>query len=623
MKKTNRVSAILMAVLVLLGLVVSAGKIFAENIYEIVYSGGQELSEDNVRLETSLTNLVALYTEANSTVTYSDSEKWEPVYYDPDGAGYKMMKMIRAWDNNRITQSDDIWFMLSNSEYDVKVQINGIALEGLGDLSENGNNVSVGGTTWLYAGYAGDHPYMPLFTDRDHTQPVERLVTPLASDGQRIFVDTTITLYKHGTTQLFMSDDLYFGITDIDAAQSYKMINATMTDNLYAMDASALNTVDPANNPEGLRNMFVADKNYIYSEYTSTGGSFNLPNVNNIFLKTSVATQTEGLNVIFGFATSAGSSLLYYAPQYTVTYDSDANGKITDITSETMFSGNNPAGSSSSPITGYEFKRWIADKDVTLNNGTTIAAGQPLTSAQVRTVKVTSDINFTAIHETRKLTVDYTSDRNGRITGIARESVDYNSNPTGTIDTPNEGFVLDHWIADVDVVLTNGDTIDAGEPITDEEVEQVVVTEHIEFTAIHRDARLNVIYESDENGEITGVTDEVVMPGETPEGSESTPADGYEFLYWIADKTVTLEDGSEIQAGGPITPEQLLQIVVEEDLVFTAIHRTIPVPDAPNTGLFANGMFGDSGFVIPVLGLSVIAALVKIIPMLFRKKIKF
>ncbi|MBR3319152.1 InlB B-repeat-containing protein, partial [Candidatus Saccharibacteria bacterium] len=470
MKKINRISAILMAVLVFVGLAISAINTFAANKYNINYSGGTQLSTSNVKVDETLSGMTALYT--GGSASYSSSSKWETVYKGT-ASNCNAYKMIRAWDSSRIGSSEDIYYMLSNSRYDVKIKINGITLEGFSSLSKNGDNVAVVAGAALYAGYNGTVGDA-LYSDSKCTQPEQGLVRPSPTAGQRIFVDTTITLYKHDTNQVFTSDNLYFGITDIDAAQSFKFMNPsiTMAGNLYAMSSEALNTTGDYN-PNNLKNMFVSSGNYIYSQYdTSTGAYMASPDIHNIYLKTSTTAQAEGLNIIFGFATNAGSSIRYYAQQYTVTYDSDSNGTISGKTSETVVSGNNPTGSSSTPNTGYEFKRWTANKNVTLTDGTTIAAGQPLTSAQVKKVVVNANIKFTAIHETMKLAVTYKSDDNGTITGKTNETVNYNNNPTGSESTPEPGFVFDHWVADKDVVLTNGDTIVAGNPITDEQVAQ-------------------------------------------------------------------------------------------------------------------------------------------------------
>ena len=306
-----------------------------------------------------------------------------------------------------------------------------------------------------------------------------------------------------------------------------------------------------------------------------------------------------------------------------IVYESDEHGEITGITNELVIPDENPTGSESTPEDGFVFDYWVADIDVILEDDTEIPAGDPISPEQIPQIVVDEDIVFTAIHKDIRHKVSYESDDNGTITGTTDEVIVPEHNPNGSDSEPEEGFVFDHWVIDKDVTLEDGTVIKAGDPVAPEQVPQIIVTEDLVITAVHKDIRLNVVYESDTHGEITGITDEVVVPGRAPKGSESTPDDRYEFLYWVADKAVILEDGTEIQAGGPISSEQLLQIVIEEDLVFTAIHKVLPVPDVPNTGTFMSGIFADGNIVIPILGLSVIAALVKLIPMIFRKRVKF
>ena len=126
MKLFKRISTLLMAVLVLVGLAISAKNTFAAN-YGIVYSGGQELSTSNVKVDTSLSNLTALFD--GGTVSYSSSSKWETVYR-VSGSKCEAVKIIRVWNDNRVGSSDDIWFKLADTQYDVKIKINSIAVEG-------------------------------------------------------------------------------------------------------------------------------------------------------------------------------------------------------------------------------------------------------------------------------------------------------------------------------------------------------------------------------------------------------------------------------------------------------------------------------------------------------------
>ena len=84
---------------------------------------------------------------------------------------------------------------------------------------------------------------------------------------------------------------------------------------------------------------------------------------------------------------------------------------------------------------------------------------------------------------------------------------------------------------------------------------------------------LDVVYRSDENGEITGITQEEVVPKHNPSGSNTKSKPGYcDAKGWKADKKVILKDQTIIENDSLLTIEQVKQIVVTEDLVLTAIH---------------------------------------------------
>jgi len=65
---------------------------------------------------------------------------------------------------------------------------------------------------------------------------------------------------------------------------------------------------------------------------------------------------------------------------------------------------------------------------------------------------------------------------------------------------------------------------------------------------------------------------ETVAHTENPAGSENTPNSEYYFVKWTCDKDVTLNDGETIPAGSSITEEQIKEVSVTEDLVFTALN---------------------------------------------------
>ena len=131
-----------------------------------------------------------------------------------------------------------------------------------------------------------------------------------------------------------------------------------------------------------------------------------------------------------------------------------------------------------------------------------------------------------------------------------------------------------------------------------------------------------VEYVSDKNGEIEDIETENILPGETPSGSTTTPADGYELDYWTANKDVTLTDGTTIKAGNPISSEELAEVIVNEDLVFTAVHVESEPLEVPDTGASTsekNAALVAISVIGAVLGASILGILAKAIRKIRRR----
>ena len=173
-------------------------------------------------------------------------------------------------------------------------------------------------------------------------------------------------------------------------------------------------------------------------------------------------------------------------------------------------------------------------------------------------------------------TVTYTTDGNGK-TSVPNEIVKDKGNPKGSDQTPNEGYTFEYWTADKNITLKDGTVITTGTTIETDKIPQVVVTEDITFTAHYKAIEHKVTYTTDGNGK-TSVPDENVKDKGNPKGSDQTPNDGYTFEYWTADKDITLNDGTVIKSGEPITTEQIKKIVVTEDITLTAHYKAAATP---------------------------------------------
>ena len=192
---------------------------------------------------------------------------------------------------------------------------------------------------------------------------------------------------------------------------------------------------------------------------------------------------------------------------YTVTYDAGDHGTASPD-SETVAVGNTPGGCTIIPDDGYKFSHWTSNVDVEIAaadatqaislasnendvepqaSTTTIAAGKPITDEQLkRAVSFSDDPVFTA-HYT-PFTITYTTDGNGSVSVESETISELYANPVGSDPKPNTGYEFSHWTADKDVQIpgSNGAdliTIAAGDPITTEQLKQILVTDDITFTA--------------------------------------------------------------------------------------------------------------------------------------------
>lgn len=392
MKKTKKLPIIALS---LLSPALCATSVFADSInHGIVYSGGQDLGSSNVTINQELVEgLTPLISASGVTSTPNNAAKWKTAYMQDGDYGCKEYHYFEVSQDNPVVESDGLGFTITNSQFQADVQIKSVTSEDLGTkVTAVGftpaNNFIYGGWVPRSAGTAQ--------TCGNSLEGVSPLSAKTSDD--RIFVEMVVKLHKKGETKAFTSSELYFGMTDIDAAQSYKILNAgneLSSSNMIAKNAADLQPTDTT-----LRNKFVSSGNYIYSEYEIGADTFEIAtdNISDIYVKLTDATQEDGLDIVFGFVNSAGSGIEYYSKQYTVTYKSDEHGEVTGIKDESVFAGDVPSGTEQKPAEGYTDKAWVADVDVKLANGTTIKAGDPLSLAQVKSVIVDQDITFTALH---------------------------------------------------------------------------------------------------------------------------------------------------------------------------------------------------------------------------------
>ena len=388
------------AAMALTGALFCSPSTFADNNFGINYTGGEPLGANNVQIKPTFVNSLTPLLEVEAVdVTVDNYYEWrtgyindvaalgcEEFYYFtvPDGG----IKFQTTGGKGYSGANRHVTF--SNNQFRTELDILGIGLEGVDPES----SIPVGvaqGTSYIYVGWK-------VYSEDTCTEPIDGLTQLRNTDDSKVFVGMNATLYEKDSTTPYQAKGLYFGLTDIDAGQSYKIISEDSllkTSNMYAKSAEALQSQDPE---VPFRNMFVSSDNYIYSEYSS-GAWLGITRDSDIYVTLGQESQEHGVDFVFGFVGAAGSGIEYYAVPFDIQYDADENGSITGINDEKVFPNRNPNGSSYQAKTKYIFSHWIADVDVTLEDGTIIKAGNPITDAQIKQVVVDKDIKFTAIFE--------------------------------------------------------------------------------------------------------------------------------------------------------------------------------------------------------------------------------
>lgn len=390
-----------------LGSVLASPATFATGIsdYNINYSGGTKLSSNVVEKSNILNNLTPLITDKVTTsFTNSTSVSWREAYYKSNNTSCKKTHYVVVKDTNQIADNGPSFTLTSESGYSLDVTIKSIT-------TDNTIDTVVGVIDDTSAVHVGEPLYnTDQCAENDYAVIDGQL---LVKNDKRVFVDMIGTLKKDGN--VFNHDGVYFGITDIDAAQSYKIMgssqfvaNEMITPSKSILDDNAVYPTPPQGTTINLDNYFVTSQNgnYIYSQFaTSPDNGYWLQNSNGV--KSAVYSPVQksdlsNLNFIFGFAKGAGSQIRLYVKQLNVNYISDDNGTITGIDAEKVFIDGNPSGSKTKPSDGYTLSYWVADKDVIRCIGGScgvIKAGEPIADEYITSLTLTDDTTFKAIHE--------------------------------------------------------------------------------------------------------------------------------------------------------------------------------------------------------------------------------
>ena len=414
----------------LLGTAMFPTSVFAADDYGIVYKGGKPFAENNGTI-----NINSQLVEGLSTLVLGGAgevtvgENWSEGWHNRHGNDTECYAIKYFTINDAATKHS---FSIKNNNYQIDVDVTNVSV-----VDPPAKPIAVGidtGNGFLY----GSNVIYETKEKCQGKKSEDRITGTISRESatNRQFIETNIKLKKVGADSPYLAGDnnLYFGLTDVDVSQSYKVLNSgneLSQSNMFAKDAKLLqqdfyytkegSEIVPKENPGTLPTNCEANgptattpvagkflncfkDGYIYSEYNTSSNTAAL-NADllgsDVFVALKDQTQREGLKLVFGFAGPAGSGIEYYAKQYTVTYTSDENGVIPEGARllENLVAGDVASGSEDEPKEGYEFSHWIADTDVTLTDGKTIKAGDPITPEEVKKVVVDKDITFTAINE--------------------------------------------------------------------------------------------------------------------------------------------------------------------------------------------------------------------------------
>lgn len=414
----------------LVGSVLASPATFAVNNYNIEYTGGNELS-GKVNAEGSAVGDVQKLTPLipNRNENFSFSDGWGTGYYQSGSGDNKKCQPTHYLVVRSDTEFSGSYSfgVSSKTGYSYDVTIDDVSVS-----QDSPKDIAIGVIDGTNAIHAGE----PIFNNDTCSKDVNGGTNngywvgeqQILLGNDRVFIEMTVKLYKeNGKKRQIANDGLFFGITDIDAAQSYQIINENSkfdANTMISPDATLLRDGYIQEQTEGgvitvhsLENKFVASSNdkksYIYSEYNTNNPAgdsqtetpekrwIQSDKNNKLYAPVDKDDLRDGLNFVFGFGKGAGSNIQFFAKQYNIKYTSDDNGKISEdgIEEENILIDESPSGTETEPAEGYEFSYWVADKDIKDKNGNKIEAGTPISDEELTTVTLNEDTIFTAIHE--------------------------------------------------------------------------------------------------------------------------------------------------------------------------------------------------------------------------------
>jgi hypothetical protein len=198
--------------------------------------------------------------------------------------------------------------------------------------------------------------------------------------------------------------------------------------------------------------------------------------------------------------TTSGADMTFSIVTYTLTYTANANGTISGTTPQTVVSGGSGTAVTAVPSGGYKFVSW--------SDGVTTAARTD--------TNVTANISVTASFTINSVTLTYSANAHGRVSGSSSQIVNYSGSGTTVTAVPDVGY---HFISWSDGVKTA-------------DRKDINVTVNITVAANFGINPYTLIYATGANGSITGTSPQTVVSGGSGTVVTAVPAEGYEFVSW-------------------------------------------------------------------------------------------
>ena len=356
----------------------------AANEYSMDYSGGELLGDNNLRAESALTESLTGLLYGTKSVEYSNSAKWKTGYLRVQDSCYSS-KYLQVGLNNNVAVSDDVGYTITNGVFSADINVKKISGENLSSVLSNDEFIAV--SIWDQNGYffAGQ----PVYQDSSCTTAIDGVKSLSWESGAKVFVEANTKLKYAINDKMVKSDQLYYLIGDIDGSQSFKILNSD--NKLSASNMFAASAVGLQPTTGEAHNMFVPGEGYIYSQ-----GNFGIESGAEVYVKLADSAQEDGLDIVYGFAHNAGSSVEYYAKRYKIDFLLDRNGTTSEITHEDIISKTTPTGPGIEKVLAYNPTRIVANTDIRLTDGNLIKAGSPISNDQLYKIVVDKEIVVTA-----------------------------------------------------------------------------------------------------------------------------------------------------------------------------------------------------------------------------------